>query len=344
MQIPNQIKQYLKRGAQHISSRIGPHTRRHNHPQLLILMYHRVLPAPDKRCRYEEPGMIVYPESFKLHLEIIAESMTFIDLAEWVERKNNGHSLPKKACAITFDDGWADNYEFAFPILKEKSVPATIYLVSDMISTNKQFWPERLARTLSQLTTSKVDVYSHSACDWLNSIHPIQKFEHELPTGEQISRIINCAKSFSDDELHSRIDMIESIPGFNKSNQEPSLLNWKQLLEMTGSGIVEVGSHTRHHIRLGDNTTDETMNDEIINSKIIIEEHTGKPVKTFCFPNGNFCGHSMNLVQKHYSSAVTTKWGWNSTTSDSHLLNRVGVHQHAAYDKTAFLANLSGWM
>ncbi len=289
--------------------------------------------------------MMVTPESFKLHLELIAQRMTFVSLADWVERKNNGQSLPEKACTITFDDGWMDNYEFAFPILKEKSVPATIYLVSDMIGTNQQFWPERLARTLSTLaTTSDEKIYSHSSIDWLNKIKPIPTFKQEQPTQEQLSQIINHVKIFSDDEIHARIDKIESESGIPESSPSPALFNWQQLLEMTSSGIIEAGSHTQHHIRLDHNATDEILNSEIINSKKIIEQQTGKPVKTFCFPNGDYCTRSMALVKQNYSAAVTTKSGWNNSTSDHHCFKRMAIHQDIAYDKTAFLARISGWL
>jgi len=288
--------------------------------------------------------MVVTPESFSLHLDLIKNYMEFVSLAEWLARKNNNQALPKMACAITFDDGWADNYEYAFPLLQKKSVPATIYLVSDMTGTDKLFWPERLAHTLSWLASCDKKIYSHPVLDWLNSIHPINQFNQQQPTSEQISQIINNVKTLGDDEIQARIDTIESEFDFNTIYKTPSLLNWEQLREMTNTNIIEVGSHTRHHIRLNSTVSDDILADEITGSKKIIEEHTDKPVKTFCFPNGDYCDRSLAMVKQNYSGAVSTRAGWNNSASDGFLLHRIGIHEDIAYDKTAFLARASGWV
>ena len=148
------VKQYTKRGLQHCAARLGPHTRHYGPPRLLVLMYHRVLPAGDKRLDSEEPGMYVTPQTFSNHLKWLSEYFVFTRLYEWIKQKSSGGTLPARACAITFDDGWADNYEHAFPALREAQIPATIFLVSDLIGSRQTFWPERLARLLQRLSGS----------------------------------------------------------------------------------------------------------------------------------------------------------------------------------------------
>ena len=338
------VKQFAKRGLQHIAARLGPQTRGSGMPQLVILMYHRILPTNDNRALIEEPGMIVTPESLALHIGILKNLFEVVKLSEWIERKYNGGTLPEKACAITFDDGWSDNYEFAFPVLQAYAIPATIFLVSDMVGTKDAFWPERLAQLLTTLAVKRLGKLACPAMDMLGEMCGNSKIPEIPPSPDELSHIISRVKRLSDDDINNRLDKIAQELGLTFNDQSSSLLNWKQLSIMTDSGLVEAGSHTRRHIRLDMHTPAATLRSEIIESKRIIENNTGIPVKTFCFPNGDYSPQALDLVRAHYTAAVTTSSGWNSMNTDDHLLYRIGVHEDIASDKTAFLARLSGWI
>lgn len=140
------LKRTIKRAIQYFAAEFGPHQRASSEPRLLILMYHRILPEDDVRINFEEPGMTVSSETFAYHLRFLSLYFDFISLPDWLERKQAGKPLPARACVITLNDGSADKYEFAFPILKESATSVTIFLISDMMNTWQMYWPERLAR------------------------------------------------------------------------------------------------------------------------------------------------------------------------------------------------------
>ncbi len=339
------VKHIVKRSLQHIAATFGRHSRAKKGPQLLILMYHRILPLDDKRAKIEEPGMVVTPETFKLHVTILKEHFNIIKLSDWAQLKQENKPLPVNACAITFDDGWADNYEFAFPILQELNIPATIFLVSDMIGTRDMFWPERLARLITTIARGYQQYWSHPDLAWLQKNPANYKFSKTPATREELSALVASAKNFSDQEIHDRLTHIEETLQLEEMNaQQASLLNWQQVKKMQASGLIEIGSHTCRHIRLNAETSNERVKAEIINSKKQIEKNIGQEVKSFCFPNGDFSSLSFDLVKQNYQIAVTTQTGWNTAETDTHKLQRIGVHQDVTADKTAFLARISGWM
>ncbi len=338
------FKKIIKRSLQHVAASFGRQARSSKEPQLLILMYHRILPRDDTRSLTEEPGMMVTPETFRLHINILKQNFNLIKLSDWIQQKLDGEQLPPRTCAITFDDGWADNFEFAFPILKELGVPATIFLVSDMIGTNEKFWPERLAGIVTKVSSDYPQHWSHPELEWLQQNPANYRLSETPPTQDELSKLIASAKSLSDQEIHDQLDHIESVLQLKKENHSPSLLSWPQVKEMVTSGLVEAGSHTCRHVRLNEHTPEELLRNEIINSKKEIEKQIGQVVKTFCFPNGDFCPQALSLVKQNYTSAVTTKPGWNTTNTENHLLQRIGIHQDISEDRISFLARISGWM
>jgi len=64
-----------------------------------------VLPEKYPEFNIVQPGMVVFPETFRLHLELLKQRFQLVDLADWLNRHRAGSSVPRKARAITFDDG-----------------------------------------------------------------------------------------------------------------------------------------------------------------------------------------------------------------------------------------------
>ena len=325
------LKKIVKAPLQQAAARFGAHRRNAAGPRLWILMYHRILPPTDPRYAEEEPGMIVEPDTFRMHLQTLKRHFTVMPLGEWVERARNDQPLPPKACAITFDDGWLDNYEYAFPILQQEQVPATLFAVSHMIGTRDLFWPNRIVRLLQQ-PRERLREFS-----WLAELLG----EGDMDA-ERSSQLIYSLKSLPDHELLERIDEAEAVLGLTVPEQ-PVLLDWEQLAAMADSGLFEIGSHTCHHFRLRESLPAEVLEREVSESKRRLEENLEKPVELFCYPNGDLCPRAREAVSRHYSAAVTTQGGVCDRATDAVQMPRYGVHQGSASTPTRLLARLSGW-
>ena len=314
-----------------------------NTKNLLILTYHRVLPQDHPDLEFEQPGMYVTPQTFRLHMDEIKKRFELFHLDDWIRGVKNNESLPKYACAITFDDGWLDNYEYAYPILKELKVPATIFVVSDFLGTSYSFWPNRLNRLLGKLTAGQLnDLIKSEAGSWLKSIIHQDTLKAGKFDADKINKIIESCKNFTENELNSSLDCMESRFDGHMISDSVDLMSRHHLQEMTESGFVRVGSHTCHHKRLLDGLDKNEIDDEIVNSKKVLQEELNTNIDLFCYPNGDYSQYSLEVVNENYSAACSTMNGWNTSRSDTLLLKRIGVHEDICSNKHKFLARLAG--
>lgn len=335
-------KHILRRGAEHFAALLGPHRWRKG-SQLLILMYHRILPPSDIRYQDEQPGMLVQPDTFRSHLQWVKNYFEPVLLRDWLLAVAEGENVPQRACAITFDDGWRDNYEFAFPLLRSEGVPATIFMVSDYIGTTRLFWPERLARVLRLASARNESIWDSTGFRWLQTLSlPIKPGPLAVDM-DYIDAVIVAAKLYNDAELHDRIDDMYRCVGESESDLIAQVVNWSEAGEMVRSGLIDVGSHTRHHTRLTTETSFATLEDEIIGSKQRLQDGLSVEPVTFCYPNGDVCSKAKHLVRSHYRGACTTARGWNHRQGDPYQLRRISIHEDIAKDQTAFYASLAGW-
>jgi peptidoglycan/xylan/chitin deacetylase (PgdA/CDA1 family) len=339
------LKKSLKHIVHKLAAYYGSHTKHHNTPQLLVLMYHRILPIESQEAQLEEPGMVVTPESFEMHLSELTRFFEFTTLESWFYKKHNNLPLPNKSCVITFDDGWQDNYQYAFPLLKQYNIPANIFLVSDMIGTNDCFWPEKLSKLLCNIIQNKISIIDIEQHRWLLELAPELKNHNTLSANNELySQITQRAKKHTDDKLHHLIDNSLSIINNDCLKNSPSLLNWQQVQEMQQSELITFGSHTCNHSRLNNALGPTEIKNQVVTSKATIESAIDKPVTSFCYPNGDTNDYAVEQVKQNYNLAVTTNNGWNDTLSDPYLLKRVSIHEGNANTKTKFIAQISGWL
>lgn len=324
----NFLKQIIKTCLVWVAGSIGWHFATNKPGRLIILMYHRVLPADDHRTRFEEPGMIVTPDTFALHLATLQQSnLEIVDLTDWVKNRDN---YAQRTCvAITFDDGWRDNFEFAFPLLQEKRIPATIFAVEEHIGKCVQFWPNRVAKLLLS------DHRNEAFLDILQQ--QLGRLPNEF-NRESVSALIQGLKKFNDEQIYS---WLASIDDTGDSPRE--MMNEEEFEQSLNKANIALGSHTLSHCRLNDFTEDSVLHNEVVMSKKRLEARFGKEIELFCFPNGDCSASALNLVAQHYKAAVTTKRG-HVDEFTPHELKRIGVHNDISDTKIKFKARMSGWV
>ena len=138
-----------------------------------VLNYHQVEPKDGN-------PLTLWPEQFEAQMEYLAaEGYTTITIDEMMDALENGSSLPEKSVIITFDDGYADNYEYAYPILKKYGFKATIFLIYDFTNTYPNYltWDQVAEMKDSGLIHFESHTMTHANLAELTSVDELR---HEI--------------------------------------------------------------------------------------------------------------------------------------------------------------------
>lgn len=339
----NSLKAALRPGVLRFVASVAPRTWRWRRAgSLVTLMYHRVLPADSPARATEQPAMYVSPQTLNLHLSELKRHVEIVHLEDWLRRARAGAPLPHLACAITFDDGWRDNLEFALPVLRRHGAPATIFLVSGYIGSTRQFWPGELTALVRRAFGQPESVVFPPALQSL--VEPV--LAEAGSRGELLAtdtdRVIDGAKRL--DEALIRGLIAEAAAGCAHPADTREVLDEEEIGQLAGTGLVRFGSHTATHYRLAGRLPPEILKREIVQSRARLQDICGQPIEVFCYPNGETSPEAVDCVRHHYLGAVTTRKGWHGASGDPHLIRRIGLHEKMSDSPEYFLARLSAWV
>ncbi|MFW8600785.1 polysaccharide deacetylase family protein [Desulfobacterota bacterium M19] len=299
-----------------------------------IFMYHRVLPQElvNETNIPIQPGMYVSPRSLRLHLSYLKNYFSLISLAELVRRLQTGEDISR--CAVlTFDDGWRDNYLYAFPILQKFNVPATIFLTSGFIGTVQRFWPEEIGWAVLSVYRGIVDI--SLLPDPLS--HMLKKRRsRKQDICENIDQIIADMKSWDTSRRLSVTQQCTQLRIKTIAESKRLLMNWDEVREMAKSGLIDFGSHTVSHALL-DQLQPENVRQELIESTAQIRKESGIQTELFAYPNGNYTPQILaTLPESGITAAVTTKRGLVAQNSLLLELPRIAVHDDISHTQALF--------
>ncbi|MEI6535305.1 MAG: polysaccharide deacetylase family protein [Verrucomicrobiaceae bacterium] len=242
-----------------------------------------------------------------------------LPLAQIVDHLKEGIPLPKRSVAITFDDGYESNYQLAFPILRQYSLPATVFLTTGFIDRTERLWFHRLECALLNSRSKSV---SHEKSNL--------KLDSTAARAHALSVLAAHLKSLPQEEMTSALEEIESRLD-SSSPDLPTALNpmsWNQVREMRDSRLIDFGAHTHRHLILGRCTT-ETARTEITQSRNRIQAELGAAPNLFAYPNGQPGDyHAVTaalLDEAGFNAAVTMSPGFAKSGSNLFTLPRYGA-------------------
>lgn len=277
--------------------------------KLSILIFHRVLAETD----------LLFPseatlQSFDWQMALLKSVFNVLPLPESVSRLSAG-TLPERAAAITFDDGYADNYTHALPILQKHGLHATFFIATAYLDGGRMFNDtviESVRNTrLSHLDLSDMDLGQHelgSIAAKTQAIHQIlPKIKYLLPDEREAAAAQIATRA-----------QVANLPS-------DLMMTTAQLQSLHAAGM-EIGGHTHRHPILA-KLDRAAARAEIAAGKTSLEEKLGARVRMFAYPNGkpgtDYLPEQADIVRElGFDAAVSTSHGISTRNADRYQLAR----------------------
>ncbi len=226
----------------------------------------------------------IHINKFKKILKNLKNKGQAISMDDIVNLKKNKIDFPDYSYAITFDDGYYNNYSFAAPILNDLNVPATFYVTTDFIANNSMSWIDMIEDSISKLKFRQKIFYknfkSKNLISKKNKIRFLNFLRKEIKTDNKIDpykEVRNIAKN-------NNIILKTSL-----NNIFDKKMTWDNLNKISSDKKFIVGGHGKTHRILSYLNNDDVKN-EIKNSINLINKKLSIKVKHFSYPEGlNFC-------------------------------------------------------
>lgn len=312
-------------------------TRAVHSDQFLIVMYHGVLPEPrswDHWCQ-------IPADEFRWQIEYLKRHYELLPLSEIVSRRLNGNPLPRRCAAITFDDGLRNDFQVAFPILRDLNVPATMYLATGYVGTDNLLWQDRLFAEIQSFESLELDLSEHG--------FGIHQWDDRTTRQDAFDTLLASFKRLpaerKDMVLTEVCSQTNNAGLQNPTRHDFQLMSWDNAADMLDSGLIEIGPHTVNHELLS-RLPDDQVHSEIVDSHEAVLKNLGTSSPTFAFPNGTKADYDHRVFSALKAcgipAAVTTVSGLNRTSQSLLELKRVGIGSDA--ERWQFRAEVSGLM
>ena len=282
-------------------------------PAAVVLRYHSIQDRPEQYANTIGFGVIHAASIFERHMELIARRFSAVTMDDILLFLKGEKGLPHRAVAVTFDDGYKDNFRFAAPILNRFGIPGTFYVVVDSVDRSTAPWYCLLRHAfMTARSTNWKDPATGTIHD-LTGLHAREAtFLHSADV---------CAKTSAPERERLIQRATRALDPEPFPNESDLMMTWEDARALVKSGHI-VGSHTMTHPNVAHLPATDVQR-ELSDSKLKLEKELGQPVKHFSYPhpalNPQWNEATLRITEElGYATAVTTTSG--AVRSDAHPL------------------------
>jgi peptidoglycan/xylan/chitin deacetylase (PgdA/CDA1 family) len=321
----------------------------------LALMYHRVA---NETC--DPWALCVSPSRFEEQMAALRQAVRVLPLQQLRDHlAAAADQLP--SVIVTFDDGYADNFHTAKPVLERYEVPATFFIVSGHVGQPREFWWDELDRLLLQpvslpasfrldLDGSVLDADLTGATEYAR-----EDYERNwnwrawdpppTPRHALYYSLWQRLQPMTETDRQQALDAIRRWAGIDPHGRGSHLaMASADLATLARHPLIEVGCHTQTHPRLSSLPVLE-QSVEIRGCKDYLERFLKQPVKSFAYPYGgldDYTAETSAVVREiGFSTACSTSSGIVTASSDLFELPRIAVEN---WNGEEFAHRLAGWL
>jgi peptidoglycan/xylan/chitin deacetylase (PgdA/CDA1 family) len=311
----SRAKRWVKNAAVH--GRVLRAAARFAKPRAVVLAYHSVVENPDRTANTIRISHS--RASFESQMSIVSRRFHPVTIEQVREFAAEGQPLPPWSAAVTFDDGFADNYEVVLPILSRYGIPATFYIMVNAVETGTPPWYVRLNFAFN--TTSLPD--------WT---HPENGRIFDIASADGKKAALNVVWDLGAARTGSAQEqLIQQIEGSLQVGpldaRSGLMMNWDQVRALKKAGHT-IGGHTLSHPNLAQ-VPEAEARAEIRGCKQRLEERLGEPIQHFSYPhpalNPHWSPQTFQITREAgFRSAVLTTPGAVRPGDPPLSLKRIG--------------------
>ncbi len=274
-------------------------------PGVLVINYHRIGSAESES--FDRGLFSATAEQFDQQLSYLEHHYHVVSLPELQDFIAHPEKLRHFHVMLTFDDGYRDNYDLAFPMLRARGIPATFFLPTFLVGSAYLPWWDVIAYLVRNSERAALQLSYPVAAEV-----PLPRQADRERAIQQVLRIYKGQEEISEAKFLSGLSQAAEVA--MPSQDERRFLNWYEAREMIAGGM-SIGSHTHSHTILSQ-LSYEQQREELARSKRELEAGLGSRIDALAYPVGSRAAFNEETVralrETGYTIAFSHYYGVNA--------------------------------
>jgi peptidoglycan/xylan/chitin deacetylase (PgdA/CDA1 family) len=284
----------------------------------MIFLYHSIIPNDSPKERLCA-GQALTQSAFENQILWLANRCRLVSLAEYMASSRQPGFNMKKLVAITLDDGFRLTFDCIFPFLLKNNIPVTIFVATGHLEDGDLLWFSYLKALCFEKTYEMLKIFQH--------IFPLQHLSQRIRAWNTLRTLAKA----SGDPVRFCKELAQKYPLHHEVIPLYAGMTHHQLGTAAADGLVELGAHTHTHPYL-DQMAKKEQEQEIVESGRILSKLTGKPIRYFAYPSGEYDLDTLDLVKSAgYDAAFAVLPKNLGTNNHRFQIGRVGIYSASLF-------------